>query len=179
LFKYLILKKMKTILKLVLVLTIIALCSNVSAQTPKLAYVNMNELIVSMPDYDLAMAELQNFEKELTEFLEEMQVEWNRKYEEYSKNQANWSDLVKQAKTDELTTMQQRIQTSQQKAQEDFEMKNSELLQPVIEKANKAIEDVAKAQGINGVLNDQAFVFKDASMINLLPAVQKHLGIQR
>ena len=170
---------MKTTLKLVLVVTLVALCSAVSAQNLKLAYINMQELIVSMPDYDSAMVELQKYEKELTEFLEEMQVEWNRLAENYQKNQANWNDLVKQARNDELLTMQQRIQTSQQQAEENYQMEYNKLLQPVIDKANKAIEDVAKAQGINGVINDQMLIYKDANMINLLPAVQKHLGIAR
>ena len=172
---------MKTTLRLGLILTVIALCSNVSAQTPKWAHINLQELILSMPEYDSAMVKLQKFGQELEQFLEEMQVEWNRKMEDYSKNQANWSDLVKQAKTDELTTMQQRIQTSQQQAEENYQQEYNKLLQPVMEKANKAVETVAKEQGITYVISDnpQVLIFKATGTTDLLPAVQKNLGIAR
>jgi len=170
---------MKNTVKLVLVITIIALCSNVSAQTPKLAHISMQELVVSMPDYDSAMVKLQKFAQDLEQLLEEMQVELNRKQDDYQKNQANWSDLVKQAKNDELMTMYQRLQTFQQQAQENYETENTKLMQPVIEKANKAIETVAKEQGITYVFSDQALIFKATGTIDLLAAVQKHLGIAR
>ena len=170
---------MKTISKLVLASAVIALCSNVSAQTIKLAHINLQELVVSMPEYDTAMVKLQKVAQELDQVMEEMNVELNRKYEDYSKNQANWTDLVKQAKMDELTTLQQRIQTFQQQAQESYQQENDKLMQPVVEKANKAIEAVSKEQGINMVLNAQVLHYKDASTIDLLSAVKKHLGITK
>ena len=168
---------MKNTLKFILAITAIALCSNVSAQNLKMAHINMQELIVSMPDYDSAQVKLQKYAKGLEEQMEIMQVELNRKYEEFSKNQASWSDLVKQVKTDELNSMNQRFQSFQQQAQEDYQQENDKLLQPVIDKANKAIEAVAKTQGINCVLNVQMILYKDATMTDLLPAVQKHLGV--
>jgi outer membrane protein len=50
-------------------------------------------------------------------------------------------------------------------------------MQPVYEKANKAIEDVAKEQGVTYVLTSQAVLFKATGTLELLPAVKKHLGI--
>jgi len=172
---------MKNTLKFVLIITVIALCSNVSAQTAKFAHINRSELIVSMPEYDSAMVKLQKFVQELEQLLEEMNVELNRKYEEFTKNQANWSDLVRQAKTDEVQTMNQRFQAFQQQAEENVQQEQGKLMQPIFEKANKAIETVAKEQGITYVISDdpQILFYKATGTIDLLPAVQKNLGIAR
>ena len=169
---------MKTIIKLAIAIALVASCSNVSAQTLKLAYINMNDLIVAMPEFDSAQVKLQKVGQELEKALEEMQVEYNRKMDEFSKNQTNWTELVKTSKTEDLMSMQQRIQTFQENAQESYQQEYQKLLQPVQEKANKAIETVAKEQGITYVLNDQALVFKAVGTLDLLPAVKQHLGIK-
>ena len=169
---------MKTTIKLVIVIALVALCSNVSAQTLKLAYISMQELIPAMPEYDSAMVKMQKVGQELENALEEMQVEYNRKLDEFSKNQTNWTDLVKQSKTEDLMSMQQRIQTFQEQAQESYAQEQEKLIQPIVEKANKAIETVAKEQGITYVLNEQMLHFKAVGTVNLLPAVKQHLGIQ-
>ena len=170
---------MKTIIKLVFVIAIVAFCNNVSAQNLKLAHISYNELIVSMPEYDTAMVRLQKHTQNLELVMEEMQVEWNKKLEDFNKNQANWTDLVKQSKNDDLLTLQQRITTFQQNAQESIQQEQDKLIQPVVEKANKAIETVAKEQGFTCVFNVQILHYKDLSVVDLLPAVQKHLGITK
>ena len=170
---------MKNTLKLVVAITIFALCSNVSAQNLKVAHINLQELVFSMPEYDSATVKLQKFAQDLEQVLEEMQVELNRKYEEFSKNQTNWSELVRQAKTEEIQSIQQRIGQYQQRAEEEIGQEQNRLYQPVIEKANKAVEAVAKEQGITHVFSDQALIFKATGTTDLLPAVQKHLGITK
>ena len=172
---------MKTIIKLVSVIAIVAFCNNVSAQNQKLAHISFNELIVSMSEYDSAMVKLQKHTQELELTMEEMQVEWNKKLEDFNKNQANWTDLVKQSKNDDLMTLRQRIETFQQNAQESTQQEYDKLMQPVIEKANKAIEAVAKEQGITYVISDNSQIlhFKAVGTIDLLPSVKKHLGINK
>ena len=169
---------MKIIKKLAIAIALVAFCGNVSAQTLKLAHINMQELILSMPEYDTAQVKMQKVGQDLEKALEEMQVEYNRKLDEFSKNQTNWTDLVKQSKTDDLMSMQQRIQTFQEQAQQSYAQEQEKLMQPLVEKANKAIETVSKEQGVNLVFNDQALVFKAVGTLDLLPAVKQHLGIK-
>jgi outer membrane protein len=172
---------MKTTLKSVLVIAAIALCSNISAQTLKLAHINMEELIVSMPEYDSAMVKLQKLEKELTQALEDMNVDRNRKLDDFTKNSSNWSELVRGSKEQEIISMNQRIQAFQEQAQETMQQDYQKLMQPVQEKANKAIESVAKEQGITYVIsaNTQILIFKAVGTVDLLPAVKQHLGIKK
>ena len=170
---------MKTTVKLVVVIVLFALCSNVSAQNIKLAHINYNELIISMPEHDSAMVKMQKYVQVLQTEMEALEVERNRKYEDFSKNQANWTDIVRQSKEQEILQLNQRIETFQQQAQESIQQKRSEFLQPVQEKANKAIETAAKEQGVTYVFDDQVLHFKAVGTLDLLPAVKKHLGITK
>jgi len=172
---------MKTTLKLAIAIAIAVLCSNVSAQTIKLAHINLDELIVSMSEYDSATVKLQREEKGLLQELELLNVERNRKIEDYSKNQAVWTELVKQSRAEEIQSMNQRIEMFQQQAQESLQQMQGELMQPILEKANKAIEAVAKEQGITYVLsgNPQILIYKAVGTVDLLPAAKKHLGINK
>ena len=170
---------MKTTLKLVIVIAFVALCGNVSAQNIKLAYINMSELIVSMPEYDSAMVKIQQVIKDLEEALESMNVERNIKIEDYTKNQANWTELVRQSKGDEIQSINQRIQVFQEQAQESIQQEQGKLLQPIQEKASKAIDTVAKEQNITMVFDSQVLHFKAVGTLDLLPAVKQHLGIKK
>jgi outer membrane protein len=118
-------------------------------------------------------------EKELTTELELIQVEFNRKLEEFQKNGPNLTELVKQSREQELVTMNQKLQTFRESAMESLQQENAKLMQPISEKANKAIENVAKEQGITYVLDAQAVHFKSVDSIDLLPQVQLHLGIKK
>ena len=170
---------MKTTLKLVLVIAFVALCGNVSAQNVKLAYINMSELIMSMPEYDSASVKMQKFAQQLEKDIEDLQVELNRKQDEIQKNQANWSDLVKQAKNEEYISAYQRFQAVQQNAGESYQQEQGKLLQPIHEKASKAIDAVAKEQNVTMVFDSQVLHYKAVGTLDLLPAVKAHLGIKK
>ena len=171
---------MKTTIKIVVVIVLFALCSNVSAQNFKMGYIDMDALIPTMSEYDTAMVKMQKFVQELQSELEVMNVERNRKIEEFTKNQT-WTDLVRQSKEQEILFMNQNIERFQQQAQESYQQKEAELMQPIHEKANKAIETIAKEQSITYVIsaNPQILHFKAVGTVDLLPAVKKHLGITK
>ena len=54
--------------------------------------------------------------------LEQLQVEFNKKYEDYNRltQEPNSSELILKTKEDELRSLQERIQTFQQQAEQDL-----------------------------------------------------------
>ena len=172
---------MKTTIKLiVLTMAMFAISSQVSAQTIKLAHINLEELVSSMPEYGEAREKLQKVVKDIEDELELIKVELNRKYEEYLSKRETWTALVLQSKEQELQMMNQRLQMTQESAQESYQMEMEKIMQPIYEKANKAIETVAKEQGITYVIsgNPQILIFKAVGTLDLLPLVKQHLGIK-
>ena len=132
-----------------------------------------------MPEKKKAQSEMENYAKGLQEQLRIMSSEFDKKYQDYVAQEANMTDLVKQTKAKELEDLQNRIKDFQTKAQEDIAKKEQELMAPIIDKAKKAIEAVAKEKGINYVIDSSAglLLVKDESD-DILSAVKKHLNIQ-
>ena len=171
---------MKILIKIVFVFVIGAVCNIASAQGQlKLAHINVEDLIQSMPDYDSAMVKMQKIQKGLQDEMELLTVEYNKKLDDYNTNGKNLTDLVRQSREQELIAMNQRMAGFREGAGETMEQENAKLMQPIWEKINKAIEAVAKEQGLTYVLtaNQQVLLYKSMNSIDILSLVQKHMGI--
>jgi outer membrane protein len=113
----------------------------------KFGYVEFQELLPEMSEYKKANTEMEAYGKQLQDELKKMYSDYERKVEEYQKNQAKMADAIREMREKELKDMQTRIQEFQETAQENMRKKEQELLKPIIEKAKKAIADVAKEGG--------------------------------
>ena len=127
-------------------ITFVALLSILTLSTiaqNKFGYIDSQELLMLMPERKIAETDVQNFAKSLESQLGSMTAEYQQSVQEYQANEATYTDLVKQDKVAEITGLEQRIQNFQQNAQQSLRTKEQELLEPILEKARKAIEDVA------------------------------------
>lgn len=169
---------MKKILGILLV--VITITSASAQKNYKIGHINSNELLAAMPERDSARVELQNYSEMLQKELESMQTEYQTKVNTYLEKKDTYSDLVRQSKETELTEMQQRIQGFQQSAQQDLQKKESELFQPIMDKAQAAITKVGKANGFSHIfdLGAGGLVYYSDQSIDALPLVKKELGIE-
>jgi outer membrane protein len=154
---------------------------NASAQNLKLGHINSDELIKAMPEYDSATVKLEKTRKELVNALELMTVELNNKADAYSKEMKTLTDLVKQAKEQELQDMQKRIQDFQNNAQTKLQEEQSAVFQPIIAKADKAMKDVGKEGSfvyIFDVAKGPLVYFDEAKSINVMSLVKAKLGLK-
>jgi outer membrane protein len=123
---------------------------------------------------------LEALEKDWAEQLEQIQVEFNNKLADFEKNQATMAASIKQMKQQELQQLQQRYAEFQQIAQQDFQKKEAELLEPVQKKAQEAINKIAKANGYIAVFNTAVpslVYFDEAQLVDIAALVKKELGI--
>lgn len=164
--------------KLFIVLGVILGISTVSAQ--KFARINVQEIVMAMPEFDEAQKNLEAFGKDLNEQMEQIQVEFNNKLADFQKNQATMAASVKQMRQQELEQLQQRFSEFQQIAQQDFQKKQAELIEPVQKKAQEAVNKVAKANGYIVVFDisvpSLAYI-DEAQTTDIAPLVKKELGI--
>ena len=171
---------MKTLFKLTLALAVVAVCGS-TASAQKFGYINMAELVTLMPESDSASVKLQALQKELGDQLDAVQVEFNTKYQEYQKNQATYSEAVNQLKTKELNDLQNRYQELQQVASQQFQKTQGDLLTPIYDKAQKAVEKVSKDNGFTLVFNvtsDPLAYYNSATVTDVLPLVKKELNLK-
>ncbi len=148
-------------------------------KTIKIGHINSNDLMQIMPGRDSAQAVLQNEVAELENTLKEMQAEAEKRYNDYVTNQAGWTELIRQTKQRELQDMASRIEEFQQNAQRQLQEREQELLKPVIDRAKKAIEDVAREGGYTYILDTgTAAVLYDGGGDDIMPLVKKKLGLK-
>jgi outer membrane protein len=115
-----------------------------SAGAQKLAHLNVDSLMKSMPEYDTAKKVIQAHYNDLISEVESMNKELQAKADYYKAHQAEMTPLIKANNEDEMNQMNQRIQAFQQNAQQDMQKFQDSLTKPIINKARAAINTVAK-----------------------------------
>ena len=166
-------------MKFVAVVLFVGITASISAQTQKFGHIDLQALIQIMPERATAETEFNKFQGELEEVFGELQKDLQTKMGEFEKMGTDVSEIKKNAKVAEIQDMQQRIQNYQQTAQQQLQQKQSELLQPVFDKAEKAIEEVAKEKGLLYVfdIGTKVVLYKSNESIDVLPFVKTKLGI--
>ena len=146
----------------------------------KLGHINSQELLAAMPETDSAQIQLERVAKQHELVLEEMQVEFNKKFNEYNKNYKTYTDLIRSTKESELQDLQERMQSFQETAEQDIAQKRIELFKPIQDKAIKAVNTVAEEKGFTYIFDvgTGAVVYSAKNTIDILPFVKEKLGIK-
>ena len=153
----------------------------VSAQTLKIAHVNTSEIMNDMPERPKAEKDLEKYYNELQEQLRVMYGEYQTKLQDYQANAEKMTNLVKQSKEKELVDLESRITAFQNNAESDFDAKRAELLQPLLEKIQNAINAVGKEKGYTYIIDlatgTAVYVGDDA--VDITKDVKAKLGIKK
>ena len=166
---------MKRVLSIVVLFTAILISGNSFAQ--KSGHIDTQALLTAMPERQQAQAELQKAAKEYQNQIEEMQVEYNKKYQDYAQGADSLSNLIRQTKEQELMELQQRIQAFQQNAQKELADKETQLFQPIMDKAKKAIQEIGKENKLLYIYDSSTLLYISDQSVDILPLVKKKLGI--
>jgi outer membrane protein len=173
---------MRNLMKFTAVILFFALSLSVSAQTLKFGHIDLQSLIQVMPERATAETQFNAFQDDLEEVLGEMQKDLQLKMSEFEKLGDTASEIKKNAKITEIQDIQQRIQNYQQNANQQLQQKQADLFKPILEKAQKAIEDVAKESGLIYVfdtsLGSTVVLYKSTQSIDVLPLVKTKLEIK-
>lgn len=169
---------MKRIVTIIFLLAGLGFSAN--AQEFKFGHINTQELIYLMAEMDTVRMRLQVIQTDIIETMQGMEDEYQTKYTEYTRKQSTWTVAVREAKEKEIQDLISRLQQFQQTAQQEMAQQEQELSAPVFQKAQVAINKVAKDLSLTYVFNTAsgALIYMDDSVsINLLPLAKKELGI--
>ena len=161
----------KMILLLAVTLPIVA-----SAQ--KFGYINHLELFQLMPELKSADAQLDSLNRQYENMLVSMQEEYQKKYADYQAKAATMTEAIRQIQEEELASMQQRMQTTYQTAQQDIEKQQQLLYAPIQERMIKAIQVVGEKQGFTYIFQSNALLYTAPEAMNVIEDVKKELGIK-
>lgn len=170
---------MKKLARSLFVITLALISMAGMSQTnAKFGYIDSNELLDLMPGKDSIQKALETYGKTLQNQLQTMYQEYQNKLADYQANVNTMSTIIKQTKEKELGDLETRIQDFQSQADTDLQNKQVELLQPMIDKARKAIEAVGREHGYTYIFDagvGTLLYYEKGD--NILPLVKQKLGL--
>lgn len=121
----------------------------ISAFAQKYGYINSSEIIMIHPDVKAADQKLLNFQNGLISKGEDMAKKLETNYNAYVEeaNSGVLSQLQMQEKESALAQEQEAIRQYEIQIQQQILSKREELYQPILDKIQKAVEEVGKENG--------------------------------
>lgn len=165
-------------MKKILLFAAMALVSAAAFAQPKFAHVNFTELYQLMPEADQARATMTASQNEAQEVYQSMMEEYQNKVTQYQQKSSTWTQTIRESKEKEINDVQQRIMEFEQSIQQELAAKQNELMAPLIQKAQEAVNQLAKAGGYIYVFETSQMLYIDpAQSTDLTPAARKALNI--
>lgn len=169
---------MKTLKTLLIAIAALTLTVAANAQELKFGHINSQEVLADMPDKLAAEKTLQDEALKLEEQLKIMSNDLQQKYEEYINKRDSLPELIRATKEKEIQDADQRIQSYRQMAQQSLAQKEQQLLGPIIEKVQKAIDEVGTENGFVYIfdLGSQIILYNSPQSVDVAPLVKAKLG---
>ena len=146
----------------------------------KFGYVNPQEVYAAMPEKATIEKNLQDLAASYDKELSSMRDEYNKKLKDFSDKEDSLPQSVVQVRQNEIITIEQRITSLNQTAQSDLQKKQTELVQPILDKIRKAINEVGAENGLIYIFDSTSgiFVYNSNQVVDVLPMVKKKLNIR-
>lgn len=161
---------------LLLAISVIAFSLTTQAQK-KTGYLNTQEIMQAMPE---AKKVGEDIEKYLTQLEAEFKIimdEYESKVKKFQEDEKTLSETMKEIRVKEIRNLEQSLQAFRDGTQEKMQKKEAELVNPLIEKIKKAIDDVGKENNYDYIFSASALEYaKDSE--NITSLVKSKLGIK-
>ena len=169
---------MKTI-KFVFIVSFLLTVSLTSAQNLKFGHINREQLIIELPEYLSAMTTLESEAKALQDRRDIMTQEAQQKFTEYLTQRDELPELVRATLEKEIQDINSRLENYDLLANQTIGKKQQDLLMPIMEKVNKAIEDVGAENGFIYIfdVSSQIVLYHSEQSVDCLNLVKRKLGV--
>ncbi|MCS6904049.1 MAG: OmpH family outer membrane protein [Bacteroidia bacterium] len=154
----------------------------------RLAYVDVELILSNMSEFKSMQQTLMIHRDKLAQQLAVRKNYFEEKYQEYVKLMEGSKILEqdKKAKEEELRKLQQEVETFQEEAEKNILKKQEELMKPIIEKIQSAVDAVANEEGYTYVFNKStsgttamlSTLIKAPKEDDLTAKVAKKLGVE-
>ena len=163
------------------VLVLAGLLAIPAAQAQKIGYANQEALLANMPEMSEVQQKLQREAKQQQQELQKERKQLQQQMQKYQQQQSLLSDSARARRERQLRQRQQQLQKSSQQRQQQLRKRERELMQPLLEDLQSAIETVSARQDLDLVLRSQSLLDVNENsdnVVNISPDVAQELGIQ-
>lgn len=126
----------------------------VSAQL-KVAVMNPDSVLDSMPETEEVQAELESYAQERQNAFQERYQEWVDQMTAYSEEAeaGNISEQEQAEEEERLNELQQELNSFQERIQEQIQQRQTELFNPLLNRVEDAMAEVSEEMGYDYVIN--------------------------
>jgi len=150
-----------------------------TAQAQTVAHIDSEQLLMAMPETKAMETELKKVQQTYADEYNAQATALQAKLQKYDTEAPTQTDAKNEERRVEVEGLKQKIQKYAQTADQEIQKKRFDLLKPIVEKAQKAVSDVAAEKSLKYVLDSSPgkglIVFEGE---DLLPTVKTKLGIQ-
>ncbi len=149
--------------KLILALVVFFTAATAMAQS-KVAHVNTQDLLDTMPSRKEAINKLKEFETKGMMELQEMEKAFQESMASFEAKKKDLTPFLLKVEEDKLNEMYQRIEKRQQSLQQELQMYSQELNKPILERVEKAIGIVADLKKLSYVIDESTTLYRKGGM---------------
>lgn len=164
-------------IKKVLLVAALAIPMCVSAQ--KIGIVDSKAIFDVMPEKVEAEKKLNTLLEQYEQENVKLKKEFNQKYADFQALESSAPKNIKAMRMQEIQENQHKIEAYQNMVSQDVAAKKAELLTPIKDKLQAAIDSVSTAEGFMLVfdISKTPVAFKSAAVVDITPLVKAGLGI--
>ena len=166
------LKKIALILMLILPMSVFA---------QKFGHIRSQEILIVMPEYTKAQADIETMQKQYEEEMKRVEEEFQKKFTAFQQEQANLPKNILERRQKELQELNERGMQMQQDAQQQLQQSWMQMLEPIVKKIEDAIKAVGQEGGYTYIfdLNTTNIPYVSETLsTDVTSAVKAKLGIK-
>lgn len=119
----------------------------------KIGYMSIQDVLSELPERQQIEQQLNNLISEKQQELEQRAANFQNAVAQYQEDQASLSEQQRQAREEKLADMEDSLSEYQQSIQAEIQQRRAELLQPIYNRIDEAIADIAEDMDLDFVLN--------------------------
>jgi outer membrane protein len=140
-------------LKTLLLIAVFTLGLGGVANAQKMGHIDFEKLVAEMPQTNKLKLDIEKLSKTYQDEIEGMAKKLDAKMKKYTGEQKTQTQEINEVRAQEVQQDKARYEQLRQTAYQEMQKKQAEGLNPIIEKAQKAIEEVAASKGVLYVLD--------------------------
>lgn len=130
----------------------------------KIAHVNSQKLLDTLPSRKAAIEQLKTFEANGVKELQEMEADFNKQVAIYEKARPTMSPVVIKIEEEKLMKKQQSLEERQQSLNSEMQAVSQELNKPILERVQKAVEIVSDRKKLSYVIDESTTLYFKGGM---------------
>lgn len=144
---------------------------------PKIGYINTMEVLALMPEVKTADTKLQAFARSKESSFQDLAQKYQAGVQKLQEEGILLSQKDQEARVQELTAMEGRLQQMQAGSQQEIGIEREKLYAPIMSRVDSLIKLVGKEQGFAMIYDASALLYADTTL-NVTPIIKERLGIK-